>query len=148
MYRLLLTLVFVAFIACSTEPKPINYGTDICDHCGMNIMDHPYGTELVTDKGKVYKFDSTECMLSYMETNENRNYAHILTATMDQPGTLQNALTSSFLVSENLPSPMGANITAYTTKELAQEAQNEFKGEVYDFEEIKKHQSGNSSQHH
>lgn len=148
MQKIIFIMMVLVAAGCSTEPKAINYGTDTCDHCSMNIMDLPYGTELVTDKGKVYMFDSTECMLSYMEANEGQQYAHILTATMDQPGTLQNAVEASFLISENLPSPMGANITAFTSKNLADEARTEYGGDVMNFEEVKTHQTAQAAPHH
>ena len=40
-------------MACSQEPKPIEYGTDACHFCRMTIVDKVHGAEIVTDKGKV-----------------------------------------------------------------------------------------------
>ena len=134
--------------SCSKEPQPIAYGDDKCDFCTMNIMDKPYGTELVTSTGKVYKFDSSECMLGYMNENQSTEFAHILTNTMDKPGELADAKTCSFLISENLPSPMGANITAFSTKALAKEAQSEYTGKVYTFDELKIVQKENGAHKH
>ena len=48
--------------ACSKGHQPINYGEDECEFCKMMVMDKRYGAELVTDKGKIYFFDSIECL--------------------------------------------------------------------------------------
>ncbi|MXV38802.1 hypothetical protein GO491_08990 [Flavobacteriaceae bacterium Ap0902] len=136
MKNLVLACAIILLSACSSGPKEIAYGVDNCDFCTMTITDKPYGTELVTDKGKVYKFDSVECMISYMNEHDDVPFAHVLTSTMDNPGPLQDVKTCSFLVSPNLPSPMGANITPYSTKEFAVKAQSEYQGEVYSFFQV------------
>ncbi len=59
---LLLSLVTAS---CGSNPEPINYGHDECEFCRMQISDNRYGAELVTDKGKVYKFDSIECLIEF-----------------------------------------------------------------------------------
>ena len=57
---------FSLFIAaCSTSPQPLEYGQDACVYCKMVVSDQRYGAEIVTTKGKVYKFDSIECMAAY-----------------------------------------------------------------------------------
>lgn len=128
----------LCIVGCSSGPKEINYGKDKCDFCTMTITDKPYAAEVITEKGKVYKFDSSECMFSYVDTNDRVSYAQYLTATMDKPAVLQDAQTSIFLVSPNLPSPMGANITAFSNRETAKNAQKEFSGEIYTFQDISK----------
>lgn len=148
MNKFIFALLLLSFMACNTGPKEINFGSDKCDYCTMNIVEKPYGSELVTDKGKVYKFDSSECMINYLDENEDKTYAHILTCTMDNPGILQDAKTAYFLVSENMPSPMGANITPYSTKDLANVSQKENQGEVYDFEGIKGVQTKHEMENH
>lgn len=135
--KFIFTILLLGFVACNTGPKEIDFNSDTCDFCTMSIVDRPYGTELVTEKGKIYKFDSTECMLNYMQENSEQTYSHIMTCTMDNPGVLTDAQSAYYLVSPNLPSPMGANITAFSTRELAETSRNENEGEVYDFEGIK-----------
>ena len=62
----LLSIVsFLFLISCSTEPEPLVYGTDICHNCKMTLMDNKFGAELVTKKGKVYKFDDMNCFLNF-----------------------------------------------------------------------------------
>lgn len=145
---LVLISITMLFNACNSEPKPIIYGDDKCDYCTMNIMDKPYGTELVTDKGKIYKFDSTECLLNYMNENTHAEYSHVLTNTMDRPSELIDVNNCTFLISLKLPSPMGENITAFSTKEEANKAKEEYGGTIYSFNELKKIKMGKQSHHH
>jgi len=56
------------FISCSTKPQPIQYGKDVCDHCKMTIVDQKFGGEIVTKKGKAYKFDDLICMAKFLGT--------------------------------------------------------------------------------
>lgn len=147
MSKLIFALLSVIFMACNSGPREINFGQDKCDYCTMSVVDKPYATEVVTDKGKVYTFDSVECMINYLDENQDKAFSDILTCTMDNPGILQDAKTSYFLVSENMPSPMGANITPYATRVLAEASQQENEGEVFDFEGLKEFQSMRKTPH-
>lgn len=53
--------------SCTTGPEPIRYGQDNCHHCQMTLMDKRFGAEIVTDKGKVYKFDDLNCLVNFMK---------------------------------------------------------------------------------
>ena len=63
-----LNIIFIflltAVVSCSTDPEQINYGTDQCALCRMNISEQGFGAEIVTKKGKIYKYDGTECMMN------------------------------------------------------------------------------------
>ncbi len=67
MRYLLLTSIFL--LSCKAEPEPLHYGKDACHACKMTLMDKKFGSELVTKKGKVYKFDDTNCMLNFMNSD-------------------------------------------------------------------------------
>ena len=60
--------MLLLFSSCKTEPKPIDFGSDACEFCQMIIIDNHYGGELITEKGKVFKFDSGECMARYIKS--------------------------------------------------------------------------------
>ncbi|HET9441019.1 MAG TPA: nitrous oxide reductase accessory protein NosL [Longimicrobiales bacterium] len=120
-------LAFTALLllagGCASGPQPIAFGEDECSHCQMAIVDQRYGTELVTDKGKVHKFDSIECMASFY-TQEKLQGAELYVTPYNAPGTLVKVDDALILHSEQLPSPMGGNLTAFTGKsaeELAQQ---------------------------
>ncbi len=124
-------------VSCSVEKSPINYGKDACHFCQMTIVDRQHASEVVTDKGKAYKYDSIECMLNDMNENNERKIELYLIDDYSKPGELIDALKATYLISENLPSPMGANLTGFGSKEKAVETQKEKGGTLYSWNELK-----------
>ncbi len=106
-------LCMLVIVGCSNSPKPIDYGNDGCHYCKMTIVDKIHGAELITDKGKVFKFDATECMLNYVADGSEAEVGSFLTNHYESPTALISATEATFLISENLPSPMGAYLTAF-----------------------------------
>src|SRR5690554_1842066 len=115
----IIKLLFIAllFAACSPSPQPIEYGSDACHFCDMTIVDREHSSQLVTSKGKAYKYDAIECMVhSLQDEFQNTEMAHYLVADFGQPGKLIDAVTASYLVSKELRSPMGANLSAFANE--------------------------------
>jgi copper chaperone NosL len=132
-------LVIFIFLSCGLEPEPINYGVDICAHCNMKIMDKRYGAELVSSKGKVFKFDSGECLIDYIYQNNisEKDNSQLLVTDFNNPGTLIKSGTATFIISQKLPSPMGAFLTAFSSRNAAQKKAEESGGDVYDWASVK-----------
>jgi len=127
---LLLSFLAAFFNSCSKEPKPIEFGVDNCDHCKMNISDNRYGAELVTQKGRVYKFDDMYCMKVFMQDQiVEENQIHSLWL-IDFDGTekLISADKSFLLYNPELKSPMGSNTAAFMTEETRQKQFDENSG--------------------
>ncbi len=129
----------ILFSACSVQPVPIEYGADKCDFCRMTIVDQQHAAELVTTKGKVFKFDAIECMIQYAEGEKETAFAFQMVNDFMRPGELVVAETCHFLISRRLPSPMGANLTAFTNQTDAAQMQQERGGQVFDWEEVRLH---------
>ena len=125
--------------SCAIEPVPVDYGSDVCGFCKMTIVDARHAAELVTKKGKVFKFDAIECMTSQLDKEDESKYQFILVNNFNDPGNWIDATQSSFLISNAIPSPMGAFLSAFETKELAMEVQTSKGGEVYDWTTLKTH---------
>ena len=121
----------VFLTSCNTGPKPIDYGNDGCHYCKMTIVDKIHGAEIVTKKGKVFKFDATECMLHYAQDNLDTEIENFYTNHYENPTDLLLASEAMFLISEALPSPMNGNITAFSTKNTAEKVQTELDGILY-----------------
>ncbi len=115
----ILILSIFSIQACTPKPEPIAFGTDHCVYCKMGIADPKYGGELVTEKGKVFKFDAVECMVPFMKGNPDQKYAYILALAYDDPAKLHNVGELVFVQSEKYKSPMGGNIAAFLLKENA-----------------------------
>ncbi|MEK6480945.1 nitrous oxide reductase accessory protein NosL [Catalinimonas sp. 4WD22] len=130
--------LIVFFCGCSAEPQPIIYGEDHCHFCQMTIVDQRYGSELVSTKGKVFKFDAIECMVNFYETDQlaREDIEYYLVTGFIEPGVLINAQEAHYLKTDQMPSPMGLNMTAFQNKEIAQQFQQEKGGELYSWEEL------------
>jgi copper chaperone NosL len=138
-YRLITIIAFASVMAsCSTGPEPIAYGHDGCTYCDMTIMDHRYGTELITDKGKVFKFDSIECLVRYLKEGaaEQNNVKLLLLTPFNFPETLEDANHSYILHSQGMPSPMGMFLTAFKDETTAKKFQQENGGTIYIWQEL------------
>ena len=136
--RNILILLSLGLLSCTPEPQPIRYGESTCAQCKMMIMDHKFGAEIVTQKGKTYIFDSIECLIAFYHSNIIEQTAiHSMWMTpYNEPGKLINATKGYYLISEDIPSPMGKFLSGYETREAAAKMQSERGGQIYSWEEL------------
>lgn len=102
--------------SCSTEPQPISFGVDNCAYCVMTLVDENFGTELVTKKGKAYKFDDAHCLAAFLEegTVPSSEIDEIYFIDYSNPGEFIPAPKARLLQSEEINSPMGSNIAVFS----------------------------------
>ena len=131
-------LICGTLLACSTEPEPINYGKDACSHCKMTIMDNKFGAEIVSAKGKVFKFDAIECMTDFINENQgiNTTQTMFLTVNIASPGTLMDARKAFFLKDKAFHSPMGGNLAAFEVKQLAENNRQSADWKIFTWAEL------------
>ena len=101
-------------------------------------MDNKFGAELITNKGKIYKFDAAECMIRYIHKGII-NYADVdkvLVTDASKPGQFTDARKAFYLISERFPSPMGAGLSAYETQNDAESFRNNYTGVITHWEGI------------
>ena len=135
-----LGIITLLLTSCNVSPQPINYGSDACHFCDMTIVDRQHASELVTTKGRAYKYDAIECMVHALQDEfKDTEMAYYLVADFNRPGELVDATKASYLVSEQLQSPMGANLSAFLNEEAAKNAQEKFTGDTYSWKEIQEH---------
>ncbi len=133
--------LFIIFTACEVKPQKIDYGKDACHFCRMNIVDQQHAAQIVTKKGKAFKFDATECLINYLAEIDTTEIELFLVADYNNPGNLIDAKKASYIISKNIPSPMGAFLSAVKTKDDAAKLQKHKDGEVFTWEEIVIHLS-------
>ena len=124
--------IFLIFIiaSCTIKPQPIKMG-DTCAFCIMGVADDRFGAELITKKGKIYKFDDIHCLLGFMKANTvpKEEQKSILFVDFEAPNEFIEADKVFLLKSEDLRSPMGSNIAAFKTLAKVKESQTELGGE-------------------
>lgn len=131
--------VFTAVLMwnCSIAPKEIAYGSEACHYCRMTVVDQQHASQLVTKTGKAFSFDAVECLVNYLSDHPGiEAEGLVLVNSLDQPGVLTDAKSASYLISPNLPSPMGANLTAFTSEESATKALDTYSGILYSWESL------------
>lgn len=129
-----LLLIGVLITSCTVAPEKIEYGKDACSFCDMTIVDKTHAAEFVTKKGRAYKFDAVECLINDLNNKDENDLAFILVTDFLNPTVLINANDATYLISEQLKSPMGANLSAFKNKEAIT-----YKGKTYNWKNIKKH---------
>lgn len=127
---------YLVFISCKIEPKEIDFGLDACHFCKMTIVDKPFASEIVSTKGKIYKYDAIECMIKNQEL-ENLNAALFLVYDFENSTEFMNAVNSYYVVSEQINSPMGENLGAFQTKTAAQKFVKNNSGKLFNWTQIK-----------
>ncbi len=139
--KLLVLVILFSFLlatSCKVEPKEINYGHDHCQHCDMTVVDKSHAAQYVTKKGKAYMFDAVECMV--MKVNQDKNedmMEFLLVADYANPGNLIDAKTATYLISEKIKSPMGANLSAFSSKKATEKFLKDNDGKLYTWNQLK-----------
>ena len=117
MKTLIATLSMVVLLSsCSGGFEPINYGKDACAHCKMTIVDDRYASELVTPKGKPYKFDDISCMKLFITEQKIDAKSQFFISNFAKPGETIAAEHAIYLKHEVFQSPMNGNYAAFSSK--------------------------------
>ena len=131
-------LLLVLSGCADPAPRPLHPGVDGCADCLMVLEAGGHGAQLVTRTGKVYTFDSAECLVNHLRTSVDDGDAHSAWVTdFASPESLVPAEEAYFLVSPTLGSPMGLGVTAFARQEDRDGAVNAFGGRAADWEQVK-----------
>jgi len=129
--------VLLFFSSCQIEPAEIAYGSDACHYCKMTIVDKAHAAQIVSTKGKAFKYDAIECMMNDLKDRDSSDIGLMLVADYSHPGQQVNAEAAHFLVSEEIPSPMGAFLSAFSSTEDRVEVSVSNTGTAFTWEELK-----------
>ena len=137
---LILGIFILSLSSCSTNPEPIQVGKDNCDFCKMTISDNRFGAEIVTQKGKIFKFDDAHCVNAFLDakTVAQTDIAGTYFTNFIQPHELVNVEQAYFLQSPKLKSPMNGNIAAFSQEDSLTKILPQFPGFKIRWEEVQK----------
>lgn len=109
----------MSFCSCNTGPEPIRYGQDECFNCKMTLTDKRFGAEIVTKKGKVYKFDDLNCLVNHLNSGAIAadQIAQTVTVDFKKTGSFVDVQKAFFLQNEAIKSPMRADIASFSDKQ-------------------------------
>lgn len=135
--KMLITTLAMFQASCSpSQPEPISLNKDQCDFCKMTISDGHFGAELITKKGRVYKFDDIDCMARYIKSGETSEFENYYVNDFTKENELINAVEATYVSSDELNSPMGGNYAAFRNQARAEEFILKNKGSLITWKDI------------
>ena len=134
---LFVSLIFI-FTSCDTQPEPLITGKDVCSSCKMPVADIKFGAEIITEKGKVYKFDDVICLLNFMNKgiSSKEKIKNILAVNYSINQKLMNVNESFFLVSSQFRTPMNSGVACFESRKEAESHQTNFPGKILNWQEL------------
>lgn len=116
-----LALVVFLLQSCQTRPAPFTPGKDMCDFCKMGISDLRFGGELITRKGRIYKFDDLHCLTRFLQSGKvkDKEVAQRLVINFEKQGSFLDARQASFVIDNAFNSPMGSHAAAFESSKAA-----------------------------
>ncbi|MBF2708136.1 nitrous oxide reductase accessory protein NosL [Flavobacterium soyangense] len=118
---LFLLLSFFIFSCSNKEVVPLKLNVDNCDFCKMSIAEGKYGAEVITKKGRVYKFDDIMCMVNYCKENADTKIEVYYVNDFAQENNLIPAETAFFLSGGAIQSPMHGGVVAFSSEKGSKE---------------------------
>ncbi len=109
--------------------------TKTCAQCNMFIKDKLH-IAVAKHKEKVLQFAAIECLVNYLKLKDENSFNSIKVADYNS-GNLIDATSAIYLKSEAIPSPMGANISAFKDKKTAENVKLKKGGEVFNWTTLK-----------
>jgi len=127
------------FVQCSTGPQSIRYGTDNCDFCKMTLMDKRYGAEIMTKKGKAYKFDDVNCLVLFDKEGsvKSEDVAGRYIADFAHEGVLLEVEKAVFLHSDKLKTPMASQVATFAGQADLEKVKMQAGGEVLNWSQVR-----------
>ena len=136
---IVLSFVAIAGAACAErvdmDPPPIiRYGEAVCDQCSMIISDERFAAAYRTGGGDARQFGDIGDMLvfhTWRKEAVDRFWVH------DSDSLVWiDAAASYFMVAEELATPMGHGIAAYSTRQRATEEAAKVDGLVFEWPDM------------
>ncbi|MCD2259877.1 nitrous oxide reductase accessory protein NosL [Psychroserpens luteolus] len=127
----MLSILFVCLFLNGVQAQ----NPDQCVHCKMTIEDNLHRASAEKNE-EIIQFDAIECLINYLKVT-NESLVSSMKVSDYNTGELIDAETAIYLKSKSIPSPMGANLSAFKTKDIAKDVKSRKGGEIYSWEEIK-----------
>jgi len=104
----------------------------------MIVSDVRFAAELVTKKGRVYKFDDIHCMVTYLKTYdlEAAEVKDYYLTNFSGSHQLMLASKAMLLKSDVFKSPMGGNIAAFDNADSLAAIQKKFTGNTISWNDL------------
>lgn len=124
--------------SCNAGPEALQPGRDNCSFCKMTISDTRFGAELITRKGKIFKFDDPQCMLSFIKAGgaDKNEVRHYYFTNFSGPHQLLDADKAVIIQTDALRGPMNGNIIAFANADSLQKITAEYNGKKINWPDL------------
>jgi copper chaperone NosL len=131
-------ICLVLLSSCKTSPEPLKIGKDNCSFCKMTISDDRYGAEIITRKGKVYKFDDSHCLMSFIDskTIEKKEIDKVYFTDFMNGHALIQADDAFLLQSDFFRGPMNGDLAAFSNKDSMNLIAQQYKANVVSWKQL------------
>jgi len=103
---------------CAPGPVPIAFGADRCVDCAHVIRDKPFAAQAATPEGRVYKFDSVECLTDWIGRHPDQPLGSAWVADYEHPLRMILAASAVYLPAASARYPR-AHLAAYAPTSAA-----------------------------
>lgn len=124
--------IAVVFSACEAGAEPFAYGKDACEDCKMTIVEPRFGAEIITKKGRIFKFDDIHCVKNYLNKSKinKDDIKQTLFTNYNKENDFVDGATAFFVTSPQMKSPMKSNTAAFAAQDEAMKKANETGGKL------------------
>lgn len=120
----------------SSGPVPI-YPEDRCVACGMHILDTRYAAEAILANGEVWKFDDMGEMFMHLKAKKvPMEKVRALYVQDFQSRQWMRAEDASYVVSEDIHTPMGTGVIAFSNHSEAAKTAERLHGRIATFQDM------------
>ncbi len=137
-YVLTALCIVVAFSSCSAQPEPFKFGSDGCHVCKMTIMDARFGCEIITTKGKIFKFDDVICMARFLKEGKvaEKDIKQTVVIHFEKENDFLDITKAFFVQAKGIQSPMNSQVAAFATKAAAEKFNAGKNGAILSWNEL------------
>ena len=138
MKYILILFLTLFFISCNTQPEPLVAGKDVCTYCKMPVAEIKFGGEIITAKGKIYKFDDLGCMINFIKSgmDSKEKVKDLLAVNYSNNQELLNVNEATFLISSNFHTPMNSGVVCFRSEKEAKKMEKDFPGNILSWQQL------------
>lgn len=126
--KLFVTTFLVFLVSIGSAQVKVKKGST-CAHCNMRIQKLEFAATAI--KGaKTRSFDAIECLVNHLKTTKATDYDALWVADYSNVGNWIPAIEATYLRSTAIQSPMGAYLSAYPNRTIAENVQQEKGGDL------------------
>ena len=101
-------------------------------------MEPHFGAQLITKKGKVYKFDDLHCLVNFYNQGpvKKEDIHKIVSIDYNNEKSFLDVTSSWFVKGNQLKSPMNSNTASFSTQQVAQEKAIQTNGQIIKWDDL------------